>query len=217
MTHSITAIIGPLEVIQDVIHAAGSPPATELACGMTIIPLGKAQIDKLTGGGPRERVSGFGDLTLGLERALAALATHGSFAFIETEYFGGTGVQAAVVFSPGTASVRFAEPREDNPINSALNALGVTARPGTDEFDTLGLGRFRGLEHLGLKNDRGLEDPSPAKPTQTFAPAKASQRSERRTATALILGAMGMAALVVIFWFALTLLMNTGFEFALPT
>lgn len=217
MAHSIRAIVGPLEVIQNVIHAAGSPPATELTCGMTIIPLGEAQIDKLTGGGSRELVSGFGFLTLGLERALAPLATRGAFAFIETEYFGGSGGQAAAVFNPGLAPVRFTDEQEPNPINLALKLLGVPALDAADEFDTLGLGRFRRLEALGLENDWVRGEPSNATPTPAMAPAKARQRSQRRTAAALILSAIALAALVVMFWIALTLLTNTGFDFALPT
>ena len=216
MTHIIRAIIGPLEVIQDVIHAAGSPPATELTCGMTIIPLGEAQVDKLTGGGPGELVGGFADLTVGLERALSALATGGAFAFIETEYFGGSGSQAAVVFNPSTAPVRFTEARQPNPINSALKSLGVTALQGADEFDTLGLGRFRNLESSGLKNDWVRGEPSNATPTPAPAPVN-SQRNQRRTAAALILSAIALAALVAIFWIALTLLTNNGFDFSLPT
>lgn len=217
MVHSIRAIIGPLDVIQDVIHAAGNPPATELPCGMTIIPLGDAQIEKLTGVGSGELVSGFGYLSLGLELALATLATRGAFAFIETEYFGGSGGQAAVLFNPGVTPVRLTDAPHPNPINSALKSLGVPALRGADEFDTLELGRFRSLERLGLENDWVRSEPSTATPAPTLAPAKASQRSQRRTASTLILGAIAMAALVVIFWIALTLLMNTGFEFALPT
>ena len=30
-----------------------------------------------------------------------------------------------------------------NPINQALKMMGVKAKPGMDEFDTVGLGRYR--------------------------------------------------------------------------
>ncbi|MET7345218.1 hypothetical protein ACIOEZ_08140 [Streptomyces sp. NPDC087866] len=60
------------------------------------------------------------------------------FAIIETNYFGGIGDQWAVAFdgeerlTPDQAS-----------INQALAALGVRATPDRDEFDVIGLDRFR--------------------------------------------------------------------------
>ena len=40
--------------------------------------------------------------------------------------------------------------RKDDPINAALRMLGVQITAGEDEFDALGLRRFRDLETLGL-------------------------------------------------------------------
>lgn len=60
------------------------------------------------------------------------------FAIIETDCFGGIGTQCAVAFegedrlTPDQAS-----------INQALAALGVRAASDRDEFDVIGLGRFR--------------------------------------------------------------------------
>lgn len=214
MVHSIRAIVGPLEVITNVMHAAGSPRATDLPSGMAIIPLGEPQIAMLAGDDSRERIAGFGDLSSGLERRLAALAARGAFAYIETEYWGGTGGQGAAVFSPGIAPVHFTEPTQANPINSALRSLGVRALPGVDEFDTLGLGRFRGLKNLGLNYDGTPAEP--AAPPSSRATVRSSLPRQRRAATAVILGTVALAAFVVIFWIGPTLLMNMGFEFALP-
>ena len=61
-------------------------------------------------------------------------------AFIETEYFGGFGEQRA----------RVKEGREvllaKGQINDALRLLGVVATPDKDEFDVVGLGRWRDNE-----------------------------------------------------------------------
>ena len=72
------------------------------------------------------------------------------FAVIETDYFGGRGDQAAGVYrddwevmAPAVGAV--------GPINEALRHLGVRASPGLDEFDTVGLGRFR--DFYGLFDD----------------------------------------------------------------
>lgn len=60
------------------------------------------------------------------------------WAIIQTEYFGGTGDQWAVVFHGATR-----EPGDALSINAALAALGVRAVPPHDEFDTIGLGGYR--------------------------------------------------------------------------
>lgn len=180
---------------------------TELPFGMSIVPLDEDQIEKLTGKGSRELVSGFGYLTRDLDEVLAALATRGAFAYIETEYFGGSGAQAAVFFSAGSVPTRLAT--ETHPINAALKLLGVVARSGADEFDTLGLGRFRNLERLGLKNKWGGAEPAPIKP----APVSMKARQNRLPKTVALIG---MLVLVLLFWAALTVLTNAGFDFALP-
>ena len=77
-------------------------------------------------------------------------------AYIETNYFGGAGSQAAAVLSGDRILMRAAIPvtrnpaQKDDPINAALRMLGVQTTAGEDEFDTLGLRRFRDLVTLGL-------------------------------------------------------------------
>ncbi len=188
---------------------------TELAAGMAIVPLGEAQIGRLVRKSRRERVRGFGDLTIGLERALASLATRGAFAYVETEYFGGTGGQGAVVFSPRRVPVRFTDEHQPNPINSALKSLGVKAHPGDDEFDTLGLGRFRTLKNLGLTYDWVPEEPSPVDVSSPSSTADPGQ-PRRRRAAALVRSVIALTVLVAIFWVGITLAVNAGFDFALP-
>lgn len=212
--HSIRAIVGPRQSVTDVIAAAGSPPVTELVPGMVIMPLGDAQLGRLIADGSREVVGGFGYLTSGLELALAATSTRGPFAYIETEYFGGSGGQASVVFSPGAAPVRFTE---GAPINSALRSIGVKARPGADEFDTLGLGRFRRLERLGLTDDGTPCDPSPARPGPGFAAVETSQPRKHRPASLWMLTTVALAVLVMIFWIGLSVLAANGFDLTMPS
>lgn len=66
-----------------------------------------------------------------------------TFALIMTDYFGGMGDQWACVFQ-GSRRIS-----TDTSINAALRLLGVTRRPGLDEFDTVGLGSHRSsLDYL---------------------------------------------------------------------
>jgi hypothetical protein len=60
------------------------------------------------------------------------------FAIIQTDYFGGSGSQWAVAFRGATRLTG-----EKTSINTALAALGVRASSPDDEFDTIGLGRYR--------------------------------------------------------------------------
>jgi hypothetical protein len=63
-------------------------------------------------------------------------------AYVETEYFGGDGVQAAAVWEGG--AIAFGPRQADaGPINEALRLLGVERTTAQDEFDTVGLGRHR--------------------------------------------------------------------------
>ncbi|WP_264942169.1 hypothetical protein [Sphingomonas canadensis] len=124
--------------------------------GLHIAPLGYQQIDKLTRLEPGRYSEGFKSFSEGLQAALLKAVDGGTLAFVETNYFGGTGSQAAAVIAGGKVAMQAATAvtrnpvRRDDPINSALRALGVEAASGMDEFDTVGLGRFRDLESLGL-------------------------------------------------------------------
>jgi len=77
------------------------------------------------------------------ERVLASLVeslvdtASPAFAILMTDYFGGVGDQWACAFS-GVARCP-----SDATINGALRCLGVTRRPGRDEFDTVGLSAHR--------------------------------------------------------------------------
>jgi len=62
------------------------------------------------------------------------------FAIIVTDYFGGMGSQWARLYS-GHDLIE----EQINSINHALRFLGVIAKPGMDEFDTVGLGDIRSM------------------------------------------------------------------------
>lgn len=62
-------------------------------------------------------------------------------AYIETEYFGGHGEQTAVFWVGG--KIQYFGQNSYGPINHALRTLGVKATADLDEFDTVGLARYR--------------------------------------------------------------------------
>jgi len=114
----------------------------------------------------------FGDLER-LTTRLGAWAEEvsGEFplAYVETEYFGGEGSQAAMVWAAGEVvfgPVRTSDLREggnssarkllDGAINRALRHLGVNRGAVRDEFDALGLGQHRSNESWMSEDGHGL-------------------------------------------------------------
>jgi hypothetical protein len=84
-----------------------------------------------------------------LECALQASAS-GMIAYVESEYFGGAGYQAVVVWRDEAEMMgpflAYKFPVHEMPINRALRMLGVQIKDAADEFDTLGLGACRRTE-----------------------------------------------------------------------
>lgn len=85
----------------------------------------------------------------------AAASTGGALAYVEADFFGGVGTQAAVVWDGGRLvlgplSARLGpgrpRPRRAWPINRALRTLGVRAGAHVDEFEAADLGRHRETE-----------------------------------------------------------------------
>lgn len=69
---------------------------------------------------------------------------HTKLAYIETDYFGGVGTQAGLLYKNGQPA---AEPKNgEGTINALLKELGVWRKPDMDEFDMLGLGKYRNME-----------------------------------------------------------------------
>jgi len=78
---------------------------------------------------------------------LVAIAQHHSIAYIRTRYFGGTGEQVAGLWENGQIVVGPLMSENPGPINAVLRKMGVPLDAGAlDEFDSLGLGKYRGVE-----------------------------------------------------------------------
>ncbi len=84
---------------------------------------------------------------------LALWSHSGPVAYVEAEYFGGTGQQRAAVWEAGALAfgpLHCAEgegfPPEGSPISQALRRLGVSRGDHFDEFDSAGLSRHRTME-----------------------------------------------------------------------
>lgn len=145
MAHSIRAFVGSTDVFQhDWLHCPLA--SVPLAQGMHLVPITHElweQVHEEAMTPPKKahfRVSGWRDR----ERAFfLRLSSHGPVAFIETEYFGGSGNQGAIVAKHGkiTFGPRVAP---SGIINQALRRMEISKNGNVfDEFDAMELWRFR--------------------------------------------------------------------------
>lgn len=79
------------------------------------------------------------------EETAIRISANGKIAYVETEYFGGEGAQAAIVWDLGAVVYGLCV-WQDGTINAALRALGVKAKQGQDEFSTIGFDAVRSNE-----------------------------------------------------------------------
>jgi hypothetical protein len=80
----------------------------------------------------------FERLIVGVDQLARHLSHHGLVAYVEATFTGGYGGHATMLWEQGE---RIEPPGDD--INTVLKRLGVICAPGLDEFDTVGLGRYR--------------------------------------------------------------------------
>ena len=147
MGHAIQAFITAGTREQRALLDAAGAPIVRLS-GLVLVPATDELFDHLRGGGePPEQgtLEPFWKLSPGLARFAESLSMHSPVAYVETDYLGGPGDQAAAVWSRG-ALVMPPRRAEGGPINEALRLLGVERAGHHDEFDALGLGRHRSLE-----------------------------------------------------------------------
>jgi hypothetical protein len=107
----------------------------------------------VTVAGAAPEPDGFWQALAGFDRVLAACSAKGPLAYIEADYFGGTGTQAAqawdagkVVLGPLHLTEGEPLPTTGSPISQALRRLGATKGNHIDEFDAVGLGRHRNTD-----------------------------------------------------------------------
>ncbi len=144
MGHQIQAVIGKREAIQVFADCWVQDRVVDLPqdCGMVFLT--DALFDGITelfDGPDREEASPLVLFTSAIRRALEEAARPGPLVYIETDYAGGYGTQAGVLLERGKVVLGPVE--GEGTVDRLLNAIGVWHRPGEDEFDALGLGRYR--------------------------------------------------------------------------
>lgn len=144
MGHNLSAIIGSWTATEKLAADWPCAQTIHLPQGYCLIPLTDDFFDTVTavfGTSNEASTTDLIYLTAAIHHLLCQYALHDKLIYIETDYTGGVGTQAGVLYSNGQISTL---PQSDSGIiNGLLQALGVKRLPGKDEFDTLQLGRYR--------------------------------------------------------------------------
>lgn len=144
MGHTLRAFIAKPELLRDATRGLANALVIPVGQGLALLP----NTDELSeevrknGGGGGPAFEEFYWLTPGLAELAALWSAGGAVAYVETDYFGGEGEQAAVLWENGEVVY---EPYKGKlgPINDVLRRMGVARGDGLDQFDAVGLGRHR--------------------------------------------------------------------------
>jgi len=156
MGHCIRAFLGNSERINSLADAYARTPI-QLPQGLSMLFLTDDLFDAIAESVNVEDeivVAGLNYFTSAIAFVLAEHSQNGKMAYFETEYFGGSGAQAAILYENGTPKfpamftddtkgIALAEKRA---INMVLKEFDVLILSGMDEFDSVGLGNFRRMD-----------------------------------------------------------------------
>lgn len=145
MGHAIEALIIPETAAGLVPEVFRHTRAVSLGHGLRLVPITAETFDALGERFPTLEDPPdpeFWKLSGPIVFVAKELSQQGAVAYVETDYFGGSGRQAATVWEFGSVRMPPTEAKR-GPINAALRVMGVRARFMRDEFETVGLGTRR--------------------------------------------------------------------------
>lgn len=147
--YEVQAVIAGDGLLRAVSRDVPGARVAPLRQGLSLMPMTDEVFDAVTDGGTGGAL-GFWRLPGGFEKLLARWSAAGPVAYVEAEYFGGTGEQRAAVWADGElvlgpldAPTKKWFSRSVSPISGALRRLGARRSLGEDEFDAVGLDRHR--------------------------------------------------------------------------
>lgn len=153
MGHSIRAIIGKHGIMQRMAADWVDMKEIQLPQDYGMIFLTDALLDDImelleaTEMEPDDGLDFFDRLAGSAPVAAMLLRTYSfreKLIYVETDYFGGAGTQAGVLYENGKVAI--GPQRGEGTIDRLLRELGVWCKPGQDEFDALDLGKYRRMD-----------------------------------------------------------------------
>lgn len=140
MGHMIQALVVPGHLSQAVRGRLGAV-TVPLELGLALAPITDDVFDRLMSESGAVVIDPFERLTSGLVAFAMELSAGAGLAYVETEYFGGVGTQSAIAWRGRKTIVGPAA--GESAINAALRGIGASRAEAMDEFDSVGLGRYR--------------------------------------------------------------------------
>ncbi|MER7460275.1 hypothetical protein [Micromonospora sp. NPDC126480] len=152
MSYQLSAVVADAEVLREETRDLDHAVLAALRQDFALLPVTPQLVEELTGAPPDYAVEKPDPkhpfalaLSPALTEVLARWSRRGPVAYVEAEFAGGLGYQAAVVWLQGERSwgplfdSAFDRPRGQWPVNAALVELGVEPGAWIDPFAELGL------------------------------------------------------------------------------
>ncbi|MFE1103698.1 hypothetical protein ACFW4K_24550 [Nocardiopsis alba] len=154
MGYTLEAVVARSTLLREAATALPGAHQLELSQGLALMPVNDALRDHGPTEGKRPLSDVFSFMSGRLERWIVDRSTLGPIAYLEADYFGGTGTQSSAVWEHGTLALGpltvgewERHPEEGGPISRALRHLGVRVGPeDIDEFEAVGLNAHRSTE-----------------------------------------------------------------------
>jgi hypothetical protein len=150
VAHNIRGFVARPETVQVICARFPVAKVERLDAGVAFVPGTSALIGAIDAAdGAGAAMAGTIDFLFDhpvMLRVLADLSHAGPIAFVETDYFGGRGAQAATACVNG--KVAASKEGDGRPINEALRAIGIVRNADEDEFDTVCLGKYRSMDRF---------------------------------------------------------------------
>lgn len=163
MTHSIRVYIAKTEHLETGTRHLEHAQVVALEHGFSLLPVTDELYEEVCPQGQNrnersESYEEFYELNPELERLGLALSEEGAVAYVETDYHGGVGEQASILWKHCETLI---DPSCGfmGPINRVLAQMGIEATDDHDEFEELGLYRYR-------DNDKWIEQPTYGQQTE---------------------------------------------------
>ena len=152
MSHAIQGFVARHDLLRELASPLQHARVVPLEQGFAFLPLTSDLYDEVGDGG-KSPYDALWKLSPGMAEVASAWSKRGPVAYVETDYFGGTGDQAAVVFQDGRIVFgpekgKFGAVREalPGPVSAALRRVGVERGEAYDEFAAAGLHRHRSMD-----------------------------------------------------------------------
>lgn len=144
MSYVLQAMLAKEAVMDQLLTALKAGKKIPLEQGFAMIPLDEALIDRIDATPKATPISGLIYLTETLEEKILGMLGEAKFAYLESEFFGGSGGHQGILWEAGKRILKVSESYSG--ANRILRELGVRRTSQLDEFDCMGLGRHRSVD-----------------------------------------------------------------------